>query len=332
MFRLLVKRGAVQRHPAEFETLKSAVVERNGSDGFVSWVLGCIAAARLDRTAALAHFEEGLGQPLPPNFALDLNAEKAVLLVRYHMFAEARAALHRVPPDLLQTNRYYRRRLEILSSVSAACDNGSNPLFYPESLVDVILEECSPVSASYSPRPAEMVMISGCLGQGGSECQTVTLLQKLGNDLRIKKISLFIRSTYLRIGDDFFVPVVDELGLDLHVYGQDWHGRSDVAEKLPELRSHPRLLRAIDLLPHTFREDLVRLCRLLFDHRPQIVHIWQDIPGAALACIIVGVPRFLIRRGSLSPEYWENNEQQIETQIRPFGTLSALCLVGRGSS
>jgi glycosyltransferase involved in cell wall biosynthesis len=87
---------------------------------------------------------------------------------------------------------------------------------------------------------------------------------------------------------------------------------------LPELRTRPRLLRAIDLLPHTFREDVIRLCRLLFDTRPQAVHIWLDIPGAALACFIVGVPRFLIRSGSLSPDQWEYNEREIEIYVRPL--------------
>lgn len=319
MVRLLVQRSSAQGPSSVLEHLGSTVAARNAPGGFVSWILGSIALARADRSAALAHFDEGLGHPrLPAELALDLHAEKAVLFASYHLFAEALDASRQMPPELLQTDRYYQRRLEIVSKVSAACDTSPGPITYPESLVDVIVEECSRAPVAYAARPREMAMVSRCLGQGGGERQSITLLRRMIRDTRLAKISLFVRSTHMRQGDDFFLPVVREMGLDLTVYGRSWHDRSDVAQALPELRGRPRLQQAIDLLPITLREDVVRLCRLLFDHRPEIVHVWQDLPGAVLACFIVGVPRFLIRRGSLSPDHWGYSERQVETQIRPM--------------
>jgi glycosyltransferase involved in cell wall biosynthesis len=87
---------------------------------------------------------------------------------------------------------------------------------------------------------------------------------------------------------------------------------------LPELKDRPRLSRAIDLLPQTIREDVVRLCRHILDVRPQALHIWQDITGAALAAMITGVPNFFVHRGSLSPDYWGQNDRQTETHFRPM--------------
>ena len=111
-------------------------------------------------------------------------------------------------------------------------------------------------------------------------------------------------------------PAVD--ALDLTIYGQDWLGRTDLATHLPELAERARLLAAIDLLPHHPREEMARLCRLLLDRRPQAVHIWQDIPYAAVACALVGVPHFFIHRGSLAPDFWEQNEHQTAVHFRPM--------------
>ncbi len=77
-------------------------------------------------------------------------------------------------------------------------------------------------------------------------------------------------------------------------------------------------MRAIDLLPHHPREEIARLCRLLWDLRPQAAHIWQDIPYAAVACAVVGIPHFFIHRGSLAPDLWAQNEAQSAVHFRPM--------------
>ena len=51
---------------------------------------------------------------------------------------------------------------------------------------------------------------------------------------------------------------------------------------------------------------------------PQAVHIWQDIPYAAVACALVGIPHFFIHRGSLAPDYWAQNENQSAVHFRPM--------------
>src|SRR6185436_14847481 len=85
---------------------------------------------------------------------------------------------------------------------------------------------------------------------------------------------------------------------------------------IPEIADRPGLVEALSLLRHNHREDIVRLCRYILDTRPQAVHIWQDLFTAAIACLICGVPRFFIHRGSLSPAFWECNEYQWHTHFR----------------
>lgn len=78
------------------------------------------------------------------------------------------------------------------------------------------------------------------------------------------------------------------------------------------------MLQALELLPHSLREEIVRLCRVIFEVRPAAVHIRQDMYGSALACAIAGVPRLFIHRGSLAPDKWAYEPFKSHTQLRPM--------------
>jgi glycosyltransferase involved in cell wall biosynthesis len=87
---------------------------------------------------------------------------------------------------------------------------------------------------------------------------------------------------------------------------------------LPQLKRRDRLIGALDLLPRNQREDIVRILKLIFEGRPQAVHLRQDLFAAAIACAIAGVPKFLIHRGSLSPNLWGHGLLETNLFLRPM--------------
>jgi glycosyltransferase involved in cell wall biosynthesis len=300
------------------ETLASLMATESPS-ALREWIAASFDLARPDYRAALRRLDEGLTeQPIRGLVALDLHAEKALIYQRYALYGEVAAELALVPPETLGLSSHYRRSFALPRQVAALCAGGADPLRYPECLFDIIFEEIAGRPIRYTPRAGHVAMVSGSLGAGGGERQTITVVGRLLNDPRIETLSLLVRSTHLRPNDGFFLPQVSALPVDLTIYGQDWPRRTDLAAFLPELLERPRLLSAMELLPHHPREEIARLCRLLFDQRPQAVHIWQDIPYAAVACALVGIPHFFIHRGSLAPDYWAQNENQSAVHFRPM--------------
>ena len=287
------------------------------SGPLASWIAASCALARNDSRAALDHLDAALRQPGPPiGLPLDLHAERALVLMRDHLYGEAQEAFALAGP--VGNGALYMRRRRHVQDVATFCSTAAQPLRYPECLVDVIMAEVAARPVSYRPRRGHIAMISGSLGQGGGERQTQTMVRRLIDEPRIARLTLLIRSVHLKPGDDFFYDAVKALPVAHCVYGHDWARPSPIATALPELANRPRLARAIALLPHNMREEIIRLCRALWDHRPQAVHIWQDMHAAALACHIAGVRRFFIHRGSLSPDYWAQNSHQTATHFRPM--------------
>ncbi|MBS7697979.1 MULTISPECIES: glycosyltransferase [unclassified Chelatococcus] len=282
-----------------------------------SWLAASCALARNDCRTALCHLDIAARQAsLASSVPIDIHAERALVLMRDHLHGEALEAFSLA--RAVDNNSLYVRRHRQLLDVVTFCGAGSEPLRFPECLVDVIMEEVAARPNPYTPKLGHVAMVSGSLGQGGGERQTQTMVRRLLKEPRIVQLTLLIRSVHLKAGDDFFFDAVKALPVAHHVYGRDWACPSDVARELAELANRPRLVRAIALLPHNMREDIIRLCRALWDHRPQAVHIWQDMHAAALACHIVGVPHFFIHRGSLSPDYWAQNSHQTATHFRPM--------------
>ncbi|MBS7704243.1 glycosyltransferase [Chelatococcus asaccharovorans] len=282
-----------------------------------SWIAASCALARNDGRAALSHLDAALrcsgGTACPP---LDLHAERALVLMRDHLYGEALEAFALADPA--SNDGLYARRREHLQAIARFCKSAPHPLRYPECLVDVIMTEVAARPVRYRPRRGHVVMVAGSLGQGGGERQTQTMVRRLLGEPRIARLTLLVRSVHLKPGDDFFYDSVKALPVAHHVYGRDWAQPSTIATVLPELANRPHLARAIALMPHNMREEIIRLCRALWDHRPQAVHIWQDMHAAALACHIAGVPRFFIHRGSLSPDYWAQTGHQTATHFRPM--------------
>ncbi len=283
------------------------------------WMLASFALARPDYAAALAHLDEGLVADEPANgVALDLHAEKALVYQRYHLFGAALAQIALASPAVINMSSHYERRFEIVHEVARLCQDNDGTLLYPECLFDVLMHEIKTRPMRYDFRPRHVTMVAGSLGQGGGERQTITVVRRVLDDPRVEKLALMVRSTHMRPTDDFFLSAISELPIDLTVYGKDWEARSDIVQALPEFADRPRIVAAVDLLPHNAREEMVRLCRHLLDARPQAVHIWQDIPIAAMACALVGTPNFFVHRGSLAPDFWQQTEHQTAVHFRPM--------------
>ena len=283
-----------------------------------SWALGAIDLARHDLEAALDHFDQAAAAaPFLPSHDLDLGAERAIALSAYNRYGAAFAEVAKTSWGSIVESDYYRRRLTPVMKVARLC-RGDPEVYYPECLIDLILDQANSLPPGYQPHPQKIVMVGGSLAMGGGELQMITIARRLSADPGFGRLALLIRSTQMRAGDDFLLPAARALPIDLFVYGEEWEPRTKLGEVLPFLAERPRARAAFELLPLPMREEILRICRLLRDLRPEAVQIWQDMPAVAIACRVMGVQRFFIQRGSLSPEKRMNNPRQIAITTRPM--------------
>ena len=294
----------------------SVLNNANEQDSLVSWILSVLSLIQIDDVSALCHLHcaksmEGVNTPS----SINLEAEVAVLHARYHRFGEAHTAARTLAPKV-RDEREYRTWLYKVENVTHFCGQ-SEDLRYPECVVDVILDECSSMPIGYIPRPGNLLTIIGSLAQGGSERQTVNVLAKMVYDSRVRRAVLAVRTLETE-EQRFFLESVRCLPVKCITYGAFWRRKSDILQAVPQLAGRDRLVAAINLLPHNLREEIVRLSELILAERPQAVHLRQDLFAGALACAISGVPKYLIHRGSLSPDLWEHNALQAQIHLRPM--------------
>ena len=309
--RLMLKCALETHSYARFAAIDHRFAAASPESGLAHWVDGMIAAARLDREAAIAAFEAGLPWFRPSaEVALDLAGEIAVLHARHHLFGSAARAVKDVESFPAAGSAYYERILAPMRRVTEFLGHQEH---YPESVIDVIAEELQ-TPIGYTPEPGRIVTVTATLAQGGSERQLVNVVKALRSHPKVSSQTLLVRSTADKNG--FFLPELQ--GLDVEVYGDDWRTPTDLDVALPMLADRARLRRAIDLLPHSIREEVIRLTRRFFELRPAVVHIRQDVFAAGLACAIAGVPRFFVHRGSLSRNTWVHTPLEADTKLRPM--------------
>jgi glycosyltransferase involved in cell wall biosynthesis/tetratricopeptide (TPR) repeat protein len=284
----------------------------------------CALRARLlDRLGKKGAAEEELAKAaaspaiIAPEVQMDTRAELCVHAVRYGLYGEAYQEYARIKDQVSQPTNPYYGSFQTLCAIHSRYGGDSGAL-YPECLLRDILAAADSDPIGYDAVARRVMMVSGSLGQGGGEKQTVTVARSLVERGASPHLFLAVRSLDWRPADDFFVPVVNAIELDWRAYGTDWLQVSNLTRSLPELQGRSALAEAIDLLPHNYREELIRATRCILDIRPQTVHVWQDMPVVAVACLLSGVPRFFIHRGSLSPEYWQFNDYQWHTHFRPM--------------
>ncbi len=225
---------------ADMADTRAILMASEAPSALREWIAASFDLARPDYRAALRHLDDGMAEePIAAMVALDLHAEKALIYQRYALYGEVVAELALVPPATLAVSSHYRRSFELPRQVASLCVDAAHPMRYPECLFDIIFEEIAVRPIPYAPRSGHVAMVSGSLGAGGGERQTITVVRRLLDDKRIETLSLLVRSTHLRPNDDFFLPQIDALAVDLTIYGQDWPRRTDLAAYLPELRERP---------------------------------------------------------------------------------------------
>ncbi len=310
------RRSVWRSRSAEKIALRLAQLrERSDGSPFSNWVLGMLASAQLDFPAAAACFETLLGQDrLPQSLRIDPAAEIALLHERSHHFGEAYAAMRHMSQSALPGNEY--ASLQNVRKVVGFC-GWQKEMCFPECLIDVIFEEIASGPIGYEPRAKHLLTVSSSLRPGGSERQTVTVVGKMAHDPRLERIVLAIRSVDHEDGASF-LRAARELPIEIVHFGESWSRKSDLLAELPQLNGRQRLAGAIDLLPRNLREDIVRLARLILTLRPQAVHLRQDLFAASIACAVAGVPKFVIHRGSLSPNLWGHGLLETNLFLRPM--------------
>lgn len=288
-----------------------------GSDNsaIMNWTLGMLAGAELDVPAATAYFEAAQAQDLPKNLRIDPAAEIALLHERFYRYGEAYEAMRALPDPATLLGEY--TALQRVRSVVEFC-GADRGLLFPECLIDVIFEEIARNGGiGYAPRRGHLLTVSSSLRAGGSERQTVTVAGKMAAEPCLKKVVLALRQM-----DDAdtssFLRAARETRAEIVHFGADWSRHSNILAELPALEGRERLVRAIDLLPHLHREELIRVTKLILERRPQAVHLRQDLFIAGVACRLAGVGRFLIHRGSLSPDLWGHGPLETSLFLRPM--------------
>jgi glycosyltransferase involved in cell wall biosynthesis len=153
-----------------------------------------------------------------------------------------------------------------------------------------------------------VVMINGSLAPGGAERQfMVTALglhqasasgSQIGGVHIHGPVTLISRSLTSRVGDDFYLPRLQDAGLRIHQYSgfEPYGGRAR--------RSLSRLVSPLlPLLPGETREGIVRLADVLRYLSPDVVHIWQDgsILATGAAAALAGVPRIVLGARTMPP-------------------------------
>lgn len=312
--RLLSRRGSVAQvwaNPPE-SWLEARV---GASTPLARWVRATVLAAAMRRPEALAELDAAAEESAEcPASGLDFRAEIGALHLQYNDFGAARAAFENAAGRSLAD---HSGPLKLLTDVLAVCPDAR---CYPECLVDVIFEELSrdgPIG--FDAQPGHLMTVTGTLAHGGSERQTANIIAGMSREPRVRRQTVLIRSIE---GDHaFFLPTVSAVDAHIEVYGDNWRDCSALEALVPAVARRPRLAAAIELLPHSHREELLRVLERLLRFCPAAVHIRQDLTVVGLACALAGVPRFVIHRGSLARNTWTHTPLQAEQTLRPMRHL-----------
>ncbi len=312
--RLLVRRGIVahvRAHPPErWLDSRSAPAAP-----LACWAKAMVLASSMRRQEALEELNRALAiQAHCPISGLDLKAEIGGLHMQYNHLGQAREAFSGAVTARLGDQE---ATAHLVAQVTELCGPAE---LYPECLVDLIFDDLrqnGPIG--YEPVAGHLATVTGTFAPGGGERQTANVIAAMAAHGDIRQQTVLVASVAGENG--FFLPTVADTGAEVVVYAESWRDHSDMDRVLPELIARPRLRKALGLLPGRHREEILRVTRLLIDHRPSVVHIRQDLTLVGLACALAGVPRFLIHRGSLARNTWDHTPLQADTILRPMRHL-----------
>lgn len=153
-----------------------------------------------------------------------------------------------------------------------------------------------------------IVFYTGQLGAGGAERQMTRIagafMRAYKNNTPIAGRKLLvapkvcIRHTTAATQSGFFLPVLKEAGIDVHILNEARLPKlSDFAEISDDLRE------LMAFLPVDLYENTLKLARYFKDSKAEYAYCWQDggVLTAALAALIAGVPRIIASFRGMPP-------------------------------
>ncbi len=153
-----------------------------------------------------------------------------------------------------------------------------------------------------------VVFYTGQLGAGGAERQMTRIAgafmqaYKRGTPIAGEKLlaapRVCIRHTTAATQSGFFMPVLVEAGIDVHVLNDA------PLPKVAEIPEIPDDLRALlDFLPADIYENTLKLVPYFRETKTEYLYCWQDggVLTSALAALIAGVPRIIASFRGMPP-------------------------------
>src|SRR5262249_19230396 len=212
--------AAEQNKMVHVVTRYVASAVRTGASAAIGWLsntLGsaaspgpcnlCLRVRLFDSLGQKAAAEEALSQALAfdddawVGVQLDPRAELCVHAIRYGEFDEALGVYQQIEEKISQPTSFYRDRFKIFAAVKQRY-HGEGPLLFPECLLEEILAAGEADPLGYAPVPQQVMMVSGSLGQGGGEKQTVTVARSLVDRGAARHLYLAVRSLDRRPSDN----------------------------------------------------------------------------------------------------------------------------------
>jgi len=156
------------------------------------------------------------------------------------------------------------------------------------------LAASSPASCKVDPIPGRILLANHSLSMGGAERQIVNTLVGL-KQRGVADVSLACERRHDYGSDDPFGATLQQHGI--------------AVSELGGLPLNDSGLPSGEGLPHSLGDDVLFWAGLLRQHRPQVLHAWQDATSvkAGLAAALVGVPRIVLAARNRSPlhfGYW----------------------------
>lgn len=153
-----------------------------------------------------------------------------------------------------------------------------------------------------------IVFYTGQLGAGGAERQMTRIasafMQRFNDKTTVAGRPLLcapmvcIRHTTSATKSGFFLPVLAETGVDVHILNEV---SLPVVDDFPEIS--PDLRRLMDFLPTDIYENTLKLVAYFKATKADYVYCWQDggVLTAALAALIAGVPHIVTSFRGMPP-------------------------------
>ena len=230
----------------------------------------------------------------------------------YAMLSEARKAF----PEHLRIAQELANTVRI--GQVFGIDPTSPDMRLPERAVERIvgIAAANPSRHGYDPVPRRVVHVTSSLAGGGGERQLINSLNGLGRRLsEVESVTLLCEGLSPNPDRNFYLPRIDQSRVAVRDFGE---GEVESLAEFPALQPYVAFLE--HAIPRRRRSAIARLALRFLELRPAVVHGWQDETSVkvALAGVIAGVPRIVIRLGSLRPGKLRERSERSRENLRPL--------------